>query len=153
MAGEDNEYVKALQEYADREGAKVIKVCARIEEEISQLEDEEKAAFLEELGIKESGLDQLIREAYDLLGLATYFTAGVQEVRAWTFIKGMTAPQCAGVIHSDFERGFIKAEIYHYNDIHEYRTEQAIKEAGKYRIEGKDYLMKDGDVVFFRFNV
>ncbi len=153
MAGEDNEYVKALQEYADREGAKVIKVCARIEEEISQLEDEEKAAFLEELGIKESGLDQLIREAYDLLGLATYFTAGVQEVRAWTFIKGMTAPQCAGIIHSDFERGFIRAETVSYDDLVKYGSEQAAREAGRYRLEGKQYIVQDGDVMLFRFNV
>ncbi len=153
MAGEDNEYVKALQEYADREGAKVIKVCARIEEEISQLEEEEKAAFLEELGIKESGLDQLIREAYDLLGLATYFTAGVQEVRAWTFIKGMTAPQCAGVIHSDFERGFIRAETVSYDDLLKYGSEQAAREAGRYRLEGKQYIVQDGDVMLFRFNV
>ena len=100
-----------------------------------------------------SGLDKLIKTAYDILGLETFLTGGDKECRAWTFKKGMTAPQCAGVIHSDFERGFIKAEIYHYNDIHELRTEQAIKEAGRYRIEGKDYVMKDGDVVFFRFNV
>ena len=153
MAGEDNEYVKALVEYADREGAKVIKVCARIEEEISQLEEEEKAAFLEELGIKESGLDQLIREAYDLLGLATYFTAGVQEVRAWTFIKGMTAPQCAGIIHSDFERGFIRAETVSFDDLVKYGSELAAREAGRYRLEGKSYIVQDGDVMLFRFNV
>lgn len=153
MATEDNEYVKSLKEYADREGAKVIKVCAKIEEEISQLEDEEKAMFLEELGIKESGLDQLIREAYDLLGLETYFTAGVQEVRAWTFKKGMTAPECAGVIHSDFERGFIRAETISYEDLMTYGTELAAREAGRYRLEGKQYLVQDGDVMLFRFNV
>ena len=153
MSDEDNEHVKALQEYAAREGAKVIKVCARIEEEISQLDDDEKSAFLEELGIKESGLDQLIRAAYDLLGLATYFTAGVQEVRAWTFIKGMTAPQCAGVIHSDFERGFIRAETVSYDDLVKYGSEQAAREAGRYRLEGKQYIVQDGDVMLFRFNV
>jgi len=153
MAAEDNEYVKSLKEYADREGAKVIKVCAKIEEEISQLEDEEKAMFLEELGIEESGLDQLIREAYDLLGLETYFTAGVQEVRAWTFKKGMTAPECAGVIHSDFERGFIRAETISYEDLMTYGTELAAREAGRYRLEGKQYLVQDGDVMLFRFNV
>ncbi len=153
MGAEDNDYVVALKEYAAKEGAKVIKVCARIEEEISQLEDEEKEVFLEELGITESGLDQLIREAYDLLGLATYFTAGVQEVRAWTFIKGMSAPQCAGVIHSDFERGFIRAETVSYEDLLQYGSELAAREAGRYRSEGKAYIVQDGDVMLFRFNV
>ena len=153
MADEDNQYVQALNEYAKREGATVIKVCAKIEEEISQLEDEEKVMFLGELGIEESGLDQLIREAYDLLGLATYFTAGVQEVRAWTFQKGMTAPECAGVIHSDFERGFIRAETISYEDLMTYGTELAAREAGRYRLEGKQYLVQDGDVMLFRFNV
>ena len=153
MDGEDNQYVTALKEYADREGAKVITVCAKIEEEISQLEDEEKAEFLEDLGISESGLDQLIRESYDLLGLATYFTAGVQEVRAWTFKKGMTAPECAGVIHSDFERGFIRAETVSYEDLIHYGSEIAAREAGRYRLEGKAYLVQDGDIMLFRFNV
>lgn len=153
MSGEDNEYVKILKEYAQKEGAKVITVCAKIEEEVSQLEDDEKAEFLEDLGISESGLDQLIRESYDLLGLATYFTAGPQEVRAWTFRKGMTAPECAGVIHSDFERGFIRAETVSYEDLIHYGSEQSAKEAGRYRSEGKQYLFQDGDVVLFRFNV
>jgi len=153
IAEEDNEHVRVLKEYADREGAKVIKVCAKIEEEVSQLEEEEKKMFLEELGIEESGLDQLIREAYDLLGLATYFTAGVQEVRAWTFKKGMTAPECAGVIHSDFERGFIRAETVSYDDLMTYGSELAAREAGRYRSEGKQYVVQDGDVMLFRFNV
>ena len=150
---DDNEYVKQVREYAAAEGAQVITICAKIEEEISELNDEEKAMFLEELGIKESGLDQLIRASYDLLGLATYFTAGVQEVRAWTFRKGMKAPQCAGVIHSDFERGFIRAETVSYNDLVEAGSMSAAKEAGKVRLEGKEYIVQDGDVMLFRFNV
>lgn len=153
MEAGDNQHVTALKEYASREGAKVITVCAKIEEEISQLDDEEKAEFLEDLGIEESGLDQLIRESYDLLGLATYFTAGVQEVRAWTFRKGMTAPQCAGVIHSDFERGFIRANTVSYEDLIALGSEQAAKESGRYRQEGKTYLVQDGDVMHFLFNV
>jgi len=150
---DDNEYVKQVREYAAAEGAQVITICAKIEEEISELNDEEKAMFLEELGIKESGLDQLIRASYDLLGLATYFTAGVQEVRAWTFRKGMKAPQCAGVIHSDFERGFIRAETVSYDDLVEAGSMSAAKEAGKVRLEGKEYIVQDGDVMLFRFNV
>ena len=149
----NNEYVQKVREYAEAENSEIVVVCAKLEEELSGLEDEEKAAFLEELGIKESGLDQLIREAYDLLGLATYFTAGVQEVRAWTFIKGMTAPQCAGIIHSDFERGFIRAETVSYDDLVKYGSEQAAREAGRYRLEGKQYIVQDGDVMLFRFNV
>ena len=150
---DENEYVKQVREYAAAEGAQVITICAKIEEEISELNDEEKAMFLEELGIKESGLDQLIRASYDLLGLATYFTAGVQEVRAWTFRKGMKAPQCAGVIHSDFERGFIRAETVSYDDLVEAGSMSAAKEAGKVRLEGKEYIVQDGDVMLFRFNV
>lgn len=150
---DNNEYVQKVREYADAEGSKVITICAKIEEEISQLDDEEKAMFLEELGIKESGLDQLIRASYDLLGLATYFTAGVQEVRAWTFRKGMKAPECAGIIHSDFERGFIRAETVSYDDLIEAGSMQAAKEAGKVRLEGKDYVVQDGDIMLFRFNV
>lgn len=148
-----NEYVQLVKEYADKEGAQVIVVCAKIEEEIAELDDEEKAMFLEELGIEESGLDQLIRAAYHLLGLATYFTAGVQEVRAWTFRKGMKAPQCAGVIHTDFERGFIRAETVSYEDLLAAGTMGAAKEAGKVRLEGKEYIVQDGDVIHFRFNV
>lgn len=150
---DDNKYVKQVREFAANEGAQVITICAKIEEEISELEDEEKAMFLEELGIEESGLDQLIRASYDLLGLATYFTAGVQEVRAWTFRKGMKAPQCAGVIHSDFERGFIRAETVAYDDLVATGSMPAAKEAGKVRLEGKEYIVQDGDVMLFRFNV
>ncbi|MEY9977232.1 redox-regulated ATPase YchF [Lysinibacillus sp. RC79] len=150
---DNNEYVQKVREYAAAEGAQVITICAKIEEEISELDDEEKAMFLEELGIKESGLDQLIRTSYDLLGLATYFTAGVQEVRAWTFRKGMKAPQCAGVIHTDFERGFIRAETVAFDDLVEAGSQAAAKEAGKVRLEGKEYVVQDGDIMLFRFNV
>ncbi|MFT8320966.1 MAG: redox-regulated ATPase YchF [Bacillus sp. (in: firmicutes)] len=149
----NNEYVKRVKEFAANEQAEVIVICAKIEEEIAELEGEEKEMFLEELGIEESGLDQLIRAAYHLLGLATYFTAGVQEVRAWTFIQGMKAPQCAGVIHSDFERGFIRAETVSYDDLLASGNMVAAKEAGKVRLEGKEYLVKDGDIIHFRFNV
>lgn len=148
-----NKYVKMVQEYAAAEGAQVITVCAKIEEEISELEDEEKKEFLAELGIPESGLDQLIKASYSLLGLATYFTAGVQEVRAWTFRKGMKAPQCAGIIHSDFERGFIRAETVAFDDLVEYGSKPAAKEAGRLRSEGKEYVVQDGDVMEFLFNV
>lgn len=150
---DNNEFVQKVRDYATAEGAEVIVVCARIEEEIAQLDDEEKAMFLEELGIDESGLDKLIKASYNLLGLATYFTAGVQEVRAWTFRKGMKAPQCAGVIHSDFERGFIRAETVSYDDLVEYGSKPAAKEAGRLRLEGKEYIVKDGDVMEFLFNV
>ncbi|MDP4105554.1 MAG: redox-regulated ATPase YchF [Bacillota bacterium] len=148
-----NEYVQKVREFAASEQAEVIVVCAKIEEEIAELEGEEKAMFLQELGIKESGLDQLIRAAYHLLGLATYFTAGVQEVRAWTFRKGMKAPQCAGIIHTDFERGFIRAETVSYEDLLAGGNMVAAREAGKVRLEGKEYEVKDGDVMHFRFNV
>jgi len=148
-----NEYVKKVREFANADNAEVIVICAKIEEEIAELEGEEKQMFLEELGIEESGLDQLIRAAYSLLGLATYFTAGVQEVRAWTFRKGMKAPQCAGIIHSDFERGFIRAETVSYDDLLAAGSHNAAKEAGKVRLEGKEYEVKDGDVIHFRFNV
>jgi GTP-binding protein YchF len=148
-----NPFVQKVRKFAAAEQAEVIVVCAKIEEEISELDGEEKAMFLQELGIKESGLDQLIRAAYHLLGLATYFTAGVQEVRAWTFRKGMKAPQCAGIIHSDFERGFIRAETVSYEDLLTAGNMVAAREAGKVRLEGKDYEVKDGDVMHFRFNV
>lgn len=150
---DNNEYVQQVRDYAAKEGAEVIVVCAKIEEEIAQLDDDEKAMFLEELGIEESGLDKLIKAAYSLLGLATYFTAGVQEVRAWTFRKGMKAPQCAGVIHSDFERGFIRAETVSYEDLVAYGSKPAAKEAGRLRLEGKEYVVQDGDVMEFLFNV
>lgn len=150
---DDNEYVQQVRDFAEKDNADVIVICAKIEEEMAELEDEEKEMFLEELGIKESGLDQLVKASYSLLGLATYFTAGVQEVRAWTFKKGMKAPQCAGVIHSDFERGFIRAETVAYEDLVEMGSMAAAKEAGKVRQEGKEYVVKDGDVMLFRFNV
>ena len=150
---DENEYVKVVREFAEKDNAQVIVVCAKIEEEMAELDDEEKTMFLEELGIQESGLDQLIKAAYHLLGLATYFTAGVQEVRAWTFRKGMKAPQCAGIIHTDFERGFIRAETVAYDDLVSAGSMTSAKEAGKVRLEGKEYIVKDGDVMLFRFNV
>lgn len=149
----DNKYVQLVQDFAEKDHAEVVVICARIEEEIAELDPEEKAAFLQELGIQESGLDQMIRKAYHLLGLATFFTAGVQEVRAWTFKKGMKAPQCAGIIHSDFERGFIRAETVSYDDLIAYGSFNKAKEAGKVRLEGKDYIVQDGDIMHFRFNV
>lgn len=149
----ENEYVQKVREFAEKDNAEVIVVCAKIESEIAELDGEEKAMFLSELGIVESGLDQLIRAAYHLLGLATYFTAGVQEVRAWTFVQGMKAPQCAGIIHSDFERGFIRAETVSYDDLLAGGNMAAAREAGKVRLEGKEYIVKDGDVIHFRFNV
>ncbi|ERJ13346.1 redox-regulated ATPase YchF [Haloplasma contractile] len=150
---DENPNVIRVKEFASQEGAEVITVCAKIESEIVELDEESKEMFLEDLGITESGLDKLIRAAYDLLGLETYFTAGEKEVRAWTFIKGMTAPQCAGIIHTDFQKGFIRAETVAYKDLVQYGSEQAAKEAGKVRLEGKDYIVKDGDVMHFRFNV
>ncbi|MDX8363555.1 redox-regulated ATPase YchF [Cytobacillus sp. IB215665] len=149
----NNEYVTQVREFAAGENSEVIVVCAKIESEIVELEGEEKEMFLEELGIEESGLDQLIRATYSLLGLATYFTAGVQEVRAWTFRKGMKAPQCAGVIHTDFERGFIRAETVSYDDLLAAGSMTTAKEAGNVRLEGKEYIVQDGDVIHFRFNV
>lgn len=150
---ENNEYVKAVKQYAQREGAEVVVVSAKIEEEIAELDEEEKKEFLDELGIPESGLDQLIRAAYDLLGFATYFTAGEQEVRAWTFKKGMKAPETAGIIHTDFERGFIRAEVVSYDDLTEAGNMTQARENGKVRLEGKEYVVQDGDVIHFRFNV
>ena len=150
---QDNKDYQVVKEIAASEKALVLPICAKIEAEIAQLDAEDQKVFLEDLGLKESGLDILIKEAYQLLNLRTFFTAGVQEVRAWTFHQGMLAPQCAGVIHTDFERGFIKAEVMAYDDLIEYGSEQACKEHGKLRIEGKDYLVKDGDIMHFRFNV
>lgn len=148
-----NSYVDQVMEYAKNEKSEAIMVCAKIESELSELPDDEKEIFLNELGIAESGLDQLVKKTYSLLGLSTYFTAGSDECRAWTFKKGMNAKECAGIIHSDFEKGFIKAEIMSYSDLVQYKTEKAVKEAGKVRLEGKDYLMQDGDICYFRFNV
>lgn len=150
---ENNEYVQQVKKHAEEENAEVIVVSAKIEEEIAELDEEEKELFLEELGIEESGLDQLIKTAYELLGLATYFTAGEKEVRAWTFKKGMTAPEAAGIIHTDFEKGFIRAETVSYNDLMEAGSMAKARENGKVRLEGKDYLVQDGDVIHFRFNV
>ncbi|SFP89941.1 redox-regulated ATPase YchF [Salibacterium halotolerans] len=149
----DNEYVQAVKDYAANEGSGVITVCAKIESEIAELEGEDRQEFLDDLGIEEAGLDQLIRAAYSLLGLETYFTAGEPEVRAWTIRSGMKAPQAAGVIHSDFERGFIRAEVVSYDDLMEAGSMNAAKEAGNVRLEGKEYVVKDGDVIHFRFNV
>ncbi len=150
---ESNPYFIQVKELAASENNDVVAVCAKIEEELSALDAEDKAIFLEELGINESGLDQVVRASYHMLDLCTYFTAGVQEVRAWTFRKGMKAPACAGVIHTDFEKGFIRAEVFAYDDIFALGSESAVKEAGKLRLEGKEYVAKDGDVMHFRFNV
>lgn len=152
IAGE-NEYVKEVRKYAKKENTEVVMICAKIESELAELELEEKTAFLKELGIEESGLSSLIKSTYSLLGLATYFTVGPDEVRAWTFRKGMKAPSCAGLIHTDFEKGFIRAEVMSYQDLIDCGNELKVKEAGKMRLEGKDYLMQDGDICHFRFNV
>ncbi|MBR1385785.1 MAG: redox-regulated ATPase YchF [Bacilli bacterium] len=149
----DNKYVKEVKEYAKNEEAKVVKACAKMEADLSDLSDDEKKEMLESIGVEESGLDQLIKATYDLLGLSTYFTGGSDEVRAWTFKNGMNAKECAGIIHTDFEKGFIKAEIMSYEDLDKYGSELKVKEAGKTRLEGKDYLMQDGDICYFRFNV
>lgn len=148
-----NPYYHKLREHAESEGAEVIAVCAQIEAEIAELEADEKVAFLADLGIEESGLDRLIRSSYALLGLISYLTAGPKEVRAWTITRGTKAPQAAGKIHSDFERGFIRAEIVSYDDLVRVGSMTAAKEAGLIRSEGKDYVIRDGDVVLFRFNV
>ena len=148
-----NSYVESVKEYASKEGSEVVVVCAKIEEELSMLDDADRIEFLEALGITESGLDKLIKATYSLLGLATYFTAGSDEVRAWTFKKGMKAPECAGIIHTDFQKGFIKAEVMSYDDLVSCGDEKKVKENGKMRLEGKEYLMQDGDICYFRFNV
>lgn len=146
-------YFQVVQEIARNENTEVIPISVEIESEIATLSEDDKKSYEEILGIKEEMLPKVIKSAFNLLGLATFFTVGKDEVRAWTFKKGMTASECAGLIHSDLQRGFIRAEIYTYEDIFTYKSESAIKEAGKLRIEGKDYLMKDGDIVFVRFNV
>lgn len=150
---ENNPALDALTELANQEDAKIVAVCAAIEAEIVELEDDEKIEFLAEMGLDEPGLDRVIRAGYALLGLQTYFTAGEKEVRAWTVPVGATAPQAAGVIHTDFERGFIRAEVIGYDDFVEFKGEHGAKDAGKLRSEGKDYIVKDGDVIHFRFNV
>ena len=152
LAKEDNEYVKLVKEYATKEKAPVVVLCAKVEEELSELSDSDKEELLSALGIGVSGLDKLIKATYDLLGLATYFTVGKDEVRAWTFKKGMNAKKCAGIIHTDFEKGFIKAEVMSYDDLIKYGSELKVKEAGRARLEGKDYIMQDGDICYFRFN-
>ena len=153
LGNEDNEYVKQVKEYAKLENARVVSLCAKVEEELSELTPEDKKEMLEGLGLDGSGLDKLITATYDILGLATYFTVGKDEVRAWTFKKGMNAKQCAGIIHTDFEKGFIRAEVISYDDLIECGSELKVKEAGKARLEGKEYLMQDGDICHFRFNV
>ncbi|MBD2858745.1 redox-regulated ATPase YchF [Spongiibacter sp. KMU-158] len=150
---ENNPHLDTVRAIAAEENAIVVPICNKLESEIAELEDDEKDMFLEELGMEEPGLDRVIRAGYELLGLHTYFTAGVKEVRAWTIPLGATAPQSAGKIHTDFEKGFIRAEVIAYNDFIQYRGEQGAKDAGKWRLEGKDYIVKDGDVVHFRFNV
>ena len=149
----DNEYSLMVKNYAEAEGSGVIVMCTKLEAELANLEGSEKQEFLESLGINNSELDKLIFASYNLLGLRTFFTVGTDEVRAWTFKKGMKAPDCAGIIHSDMLRGFIRAEVMSYDDLLEYKTELKVKEAGKLRIEGKDYEMQDGDICYFRFNV
>jgi GTP-binding protein YchF len=149
----NNPMLDKVKAHADKEGAMVVAICAAMEAEIAQLDDEEKKEFLDDLGLDEPGLNRVVRAGYTLLNLATYFTAGVKEVRAWTIHVGSTAPQAAGVIHTDFERGFIRAEVIAYDDFINNKGEQGAKDAGKWRLEGKEYIVKDGDVMHFRFNV
>ncbi|MBU2963958.1 redox-regulated ATPase YchF [Amphritea sp. 2_MG-2023] len=150
---ENNPHLDKVITLAEEEGAAVVVICNKMEAEISELEDEEKLEFLQEMGMEEPGLDRVIRAGYSLLGLHTYFTAGVKEVRAWTVKEGATAPEGAGVIHTDFQKGFIRAEVIAYEDFIQYKGEAGAKDAGKWRLEGKEYILKDGDVVHFRFNV
>lgn len=149
----DNEYSKIVKEYADKANSSVIVMSAKIESELAELNDVDRIEFLKSMGIANSGLEKLIYATYNLLGLKTFFTSGKDECRAWTFKDGMKAPECAGIIHTDFQRGFIKAEVMSFDDLKKYGTEQKVKEAGRLRLEGKDYLMQDGDIVYFRFNV
>jgi ribosome-binding ATPase YchF (GTP1/OBG family) len=149
----NNPHLEMVQRRAKEEGAVVVAVCAAIEAEIAQLADADRVEFLKDLGLSEPGLDRVIRAAYQLLGLQTYFTAGEKEVRAWTVRAGSTAPQAAGVIHTDFERGFIRAEVIGYDDYLACKGEAGAKEAGKLRLEGKEYIVREGDVMHFRFNV
>jgi GTP-binding protein YchF len=149
----DNPYLEQVRAFAEAEGSEVVAVSAAMEMELAELADEDKGEFLAEMGLDEPGLNRVVRAGYHLLGLQTYFTAGVKEVRAWTIPIGATAPQAAGVIHTDFERGFIRAEVIAYEDFVACKGEQGAKEAGKLRLEGKDYVVRDGDVIHFRFNV
>jgi GTP-binding protein YchF len=148
-----NPYLKRVMDHAASEGSLVVPICGKIESEIAELAEDEKAAFLADMGMEEPGLNRVIRAGYDLLGLQTYFTAGEMEVRAWTIEKGFKAPQAAGVIHTDFEKGFIKAEVFHYDDLMKFKSEQGIKDAGVLRLEGKEYVVRDGDIMHFRFAV
>ena len=148
-----NEFVDLVSDMAKKEGSEIVVICAKIESELAELSTEEQEEYLNEIGIKESGLSQLIKKTYSLLGLSTFFTVGSDEVRAWTFKNGMKAPECAGIIHSDFERGFIRAEVISYDDLIKYGSENAVRENGKMRLEGKEYVMQDGDICHFRFNV
>lgn len=150
---EKNANLRLVMEHAKKEGSPVVPICGKIEAELSELDPEDRAGFLSDMGMTEAGLSRVIRAGYHLLGLQTYFTAGEVEVRAWTFEKGWKAPQCAGVIHTDFEKGFIRAEVYSYDDLMKYRSEAKVKEAGALKVEGKEYVVKDGDVMHFRFNV
>ena len=150
---ENNPYLDQVQKIADAEGAVVVAVCAEIESELSEMDEEDRNEFMAEMGLEEPGLNRVINAGYGLLHLQTYFTAGVKEVRAWTVKQNATAPQAAGVIHTDFEKGFIRAEIVGYDDFIEFNGESGAKEAGKWRLEGKEYRVKDGDVIHFRFNV
>jgi GTP-binding protein YchF len=150
---DNNPYLDAVKEIAAQEGAIVVPICNKLEAEVSELDDDEKMEFLEELGMEEPGLNRVIRAGYSLLGLQTYFTAGPKEVRAWTIPVGATAPNAAGKIHTDFEKGFIRAEVVAYDDYIAGNGEQGAKEAGKWRLEGKDYIVQDGDLIHFRFNV
>ena len=149
----ENEFTKLVVDYANQEKSKVIIMCAKLESELSEYSDDDKKEFMKEIGLNESGLDMLIKATYDLLGLKTFFTAGTDECRAWTFKNGMKAPECAGIIHTDFQKGFIKAEVMSYQDLFELGSEKAVQEAGKLRLEGKDYHMQDGDICYFRFNL
>jgi len=150
---EDNKHLDQVRTLAAEEGAELVVICNKMEAEISELDDEERLEFLQDMGMEEPGLDRVIRAGYQLLNLQTYFTAGVKEVRAWTVKVGATAPEGAGVIHTDFQKGFIRAEVISYDSFIEYKGEAGAKDAGKWRLEGKDYILKDGDVVHFRFNV
>jgi len=150
---DNNHYLDTVRAIAESEGAVVVPICNKLEAEIGELEDDERDEFLQELGMEEPGLNRVIRAGYTLLGLQTYFTAGVKEVRAWTIPVGATAPQAAGKIHTDFEKGFIRAEIVGYDDYIAGNGEQGAKDVGKWRLEGKDYIVKDGDIIHFRFNV
>jgi hypothetical protein len=153
MVDKPNPHVDAVKKIAAEEGAKVVVISGQVEGEIAQLPKEERTEYLAGMGLKESGLDRMIRAGYELLGLITYLTAGEKEVRAWTIAKGTKAPQAAGKIHTDFEKGFIRAEVFHYDDLIKLKTEQAVKAAGLLRSEGKEYVVKDGDIMLFRFNV